>query len=89
MLYTRDHTGTETYKGETYRLEQRVIHSTYSDKLTKVWCWEVTSGPRAGMFGGKQHYKADARRWAQHEITLGAAEAAGQDAPVTGTTVEV
>lgn len=57
----------ETYLGETYRLEHRTIFS-FIGKDTKVWCWEVLSGPAQGSYGGKQSRKSEARKWARHAI---------------------
>lgn len=58
---------TETYLGETFRLEHRTILSFLGpDK--KVWCWEVLSGPSQGDYGGKCGTKAEARKWAKHSI---------------------
>ena len=57
----------ETYMGEQYRLEHRTIAS-FIGPDTKVWCWEVLTGPAKGQYGGKRSRKADARKWARHAI---------------------
>lgn len=66
-LYVSSGKATETYRGETYELERREIPS-FIDKPVKVWCWEVTTGPAAGHYGGKCGTKAEARKWARNEI---------------------
>lgn len=58
---------TETYMGETYRLEHRTIAS-FIGPDRKVWCWEVLSGPAKGWDGGKCATKAEARKWARHAV---------------------
>ena len=64
----------ETFKGETFQLEKRVITS-FVGPDRKVWCWEVLSGPAKGNYGGKCATKAEARKWAKNEIAAWAEEA--------------
>lgn len=69
--------GTETYMGETYRLERREFWAGGRD--VKVWCWEVLTGPATGHYGGKCGTKAEARKWARNEVKAWA-EAVKRDA---------
>lgn len=73
LVSTNDVT-TETYMGETYRLERRDIWSLIEGRDRKVWCWEVLSGPAEGNYGGKCGTKSEARKWAKNEIKAWAEE---------------
>ena len=64
----------ETYKGESYKLTKREI-ATFSRGITKVWIYEILTGPGKGVDGGKNSTKAEARRWARHNINAWAEEA--------------
>lgn len=67
---------TETYRGESYRLERRDILSFNSPRgYRRVWCWEVTSGPGAGAYGGKCATKAEARKVVRDVVRAWEAEA--------------
>lgn len=59
----------EEYRGDSYQLQRREIATLANRRgFRVVWCWEVTSGPANGNYGGKCSTKAEARKWARHAI---------------------
>lgn len=59
----------EEYRGESYQLQRREIATLANRRGYRVvWCWEVTSGPAKGHYGGKCDRKTEARKWARNAI---------------------
>jgi len=67
-MYAVQHAPVETHRGETFTLERRIIGHFDGRPPTRVWCWQVTSGPATGIYGGKCATKAEARTWARQAI---------------------
>ena len=74
-----------TYKGVTFKLERREIWTPAramqgGKGITRVWCWEITSGPGRGDYGGNCSTKVEVMKTVKRVINRYAAEEAAKTA---------